>query len=321
MQDTQQGYVDQVLTNVFLSYPNDGFVAEDLFPTLPVPDLTGIAFQLDESHMVNPGSSERAAFARAKRISSNLTETAYGPLREHSLEEPISDLVARTYRTQVEPETIATNHVSGQLLVEKEIAVRDHVTNLNNYATPNKITLSGTSQWSNDASDIEGQIDTAREAVRIGCGHYPTQVTMTVPVRNRLRRHPAIKARLEGAVAITNAQRDAIIADIFQVEKLIIADAVMSDQATGALSGNKSRIWGDDVILQYVSGVKAINELTNGFLLRLNPATNQGNGSPLVGVDKWYEKEIKSTIVRASDFYLPWTVATAAGYIFKDVLA
>ncbi len=321
MQDTSQGYFDQVLTNVFLKYPQNGFVAEEIFPTLNVPDLTGVAFKLDDSHMVNPGSSERAGFARAKRITSNLTSVAYGPLREHSLEEAVSDLVMRTYRTATVPETIATNNVSGQLLVEKEIAVRDHVTNLANYATGNKITLTGTSQWSDDTSPIEKQIDAARDAVRMGCGFYPNQVTMSRPVRDRLRLHPAIKARLEGAVAVTNEQRDAIIADIFQVDKLIMADAIVSDQATGAIGGNKSRIWGDDVILQYVTAAPAIETLTNGYLLRLDPVNAQGNGSPLVGVDKWYEKEIKSTIVRASDFYLPWTVANTAAYLFKDVLA
>ncbi len=324
MQDTQQGYVDQILTSVFLGFHAGGFVADDIFPTLNVPDLTGIAFKMDESHMVNPGSSERAALARAKRISSNMTQVSYGPLREHSLEYPVTDLVARTYRTQIEPETIGTNIVSGQLQIEKEIAVRDQVVTLANYATSNRITLSSTAQWNdagNTAAMLEAQINTAREAVRMGCGNYPNQITFNKLVRDALRMHPLVQARLQGAVAITNEQRDAIIRDLFQVDRFLLADALITDQADGALSGNKTRIWGDDAVYQYVTPAPAIDTITHGYLLRLDPANAKGNGSPLVGVDKWYEKEIKATIIRANDFYLPWTVGNAAAYLWKDVLA
>lgn len=321
MQDETQVYKDQILTNLFLAYPNDGFIAESVLPTLNVPDITGIAFKLDEQHMVAPGSSERTGLSRANRVSFNLTDVSYGPLREHSLEIPVTDAVMRLYKAPLVPETNATNVVSGQLLIEKEKAVRDQVTTTSNYATGFYETLSGTSQFSHASSALESKITTARNKVKLGCGHYPNRAVTNSDVRDALRRHPEVLARLQGAVAVTNEQRDAIIRDILGVDELLIGTAVVSDQPSGkTLAGTKSWIWGDDLVLEYVAPVPALETLSLGYLLRLDPE-HTVEGSPLVGVDKWYEKAVKSTFIRATDFYLPWTVASTAGYLFKDVLA
>ncbi|HEY0109550.1 MAG TPA: hypothetical protein VGB67_07985 [Fibrella sp.] len=321
MQNERQVYVDKVLTNVMLGFPQQDFIAEQVFPTLNVPDLTGLAYKLDESHLRAPSDTTRAALARANRVGMNVTQVSYGPLVEHSLEIPVTDGVMRNYDAPLVPETNATNVVTGQLLIDKEILVRNAVTDVNNYAAANKITLTGANQWSDPTSPLETRVNTAREAVKMGCGSYPNQVVMNKLVRDTLRQHNEVKNRLVGAVAVTNEQRDTILRDIFQVERIIIGDAVSSDQAENSTAdGTKSRIWGDDVVMQYVTPAPAIETLTQGYLLRLNPKNATGNGSPLVGVDKWYEKEIKSTIIRATDFYVPWVFSQTAGYVFKDVL-
>lgn len=321
MQDANQVYRDQVLTSLFLAFPQDGFIAESVLPTLNVPDLTGIAFKLDEQHLVAPGSSERSGLARANRVSFNLTDVSYGPLREHSLEIPITDAVMRLYKAPLVPETNATNVVTGQLLIEKEIAVRDQVTTTANYASGFYETLSGASQFSHASSALETKITAARKKVKLGCGHYPNKAIMNSDVRDALRRHPEVLARLEGAVAVTNEQRDAILRDILQVDEILIGTAVESDQPSGSTTaGTKTWIWGDDLVLEYVTPAPAIETLSLGYLLRLDPE-HQTPGAPLIGVDKWYEQQIKSTFIRATDFYLPWTVANTAGYLFKDCLA
>jgi hypothetical protein len=141
MQDTALVYKDQILTNVFLKYPQQGFVAEELLPTLNVPDLTGVAFKLREEHLVAPIDSKRNGFARANRVDWSLDQVSYGPLQEHSLETGITDQVMRLYKAPLVPETRATGVVSGKLLIEKEIAVMQQVTTLANYPTANKTTL------------------------------------------------------------------------------------------------------------------------------------------------------------------------------------
>jgi hypothetical protein len=322
MQDTSQVYRDRILTNIFLAYPQQGFVAEQILPTLNVPDLTGIAFKLDESHLTVPVSSERAAFARANRVDFNLTSVSYGPLREHSLEIGITDQIMRLYREPLTPETNATNVVTGKLLIEKEIAVMSQVTTLANYATGNKTTLTGTAQFDNAASDPIAVATTARRAVKLGCGNDANVVVMNPDVRDALRNNAAVKGRIQYAAKLTRDELDAQIADLLGVDRIIVASATKSDSPEGSTtSGTKSFIWADDLVFAYVAPAPALEELSLGYLLRLSPDHSFGDPASFVGVDKWYEQQKKASFVRANDFYLPWTVANTAGYLVKDVLS
>jgi hypothetical protein len=321
MQDNAQVYRDQILTNVFLAYPQQGFIGEELLPTLSVPDLTGIAFKLDESHLTVPANSLRSGFSRANRVDFNLTTVSYGPLVEHSLEIGITDMIMRLYKEPLTPETNATNVVAGKLNNEKEIAIRDQLTTLANYPTSNKTTLAGAAQWSSDTSSPVADSIAARKAVKLGCGNDANVVAMNPDVRDRLRNHPEIKARIQYSTKLTKDELDAAIADVLGVERILVGSAVTSDQVEGAFSGTKNFIWGDDVVFAYVAPAPALEELSLGYLLRLNPEQAFNMDGSFIGVDKWYEQAKKSSFVRANDFYLPWTVANTAGYLLKDVLA
>lgn len=325
MQDVSQVYKDAILTNLFLGYQQQGFVAEQILPTLNVTDLTGLAFKLDESHLTPPGSSERTGYARANRVGFNLTMVNYGPLREHSLEIGVTDLIKRVYKDPLTPEANATNVVSSKLMIEKELAVRDQLTTLANYPSANKTTLSGTSQFDNPASDPVAVATVARRAVKLGCGHEPNVVVMNPDVRDALRNNAAVKARIQYAAKLTRAELDAQIADLLGVERIIVAESVVSNQAEDTTTdGTKSFIWADDMIFAYVTATPALEDLSLGYLLRLDPehpATNADGTSVFVGVDKWYEQDRKSTFIRANDFYLPWMVANTAGYLVKDCIS
>jgi hypothetical protein len=322
MQDTSQVYRDQILTNVFLQYPAKGFVAEELLPTLNVPDLTGVAFQLDESHLVAPVDSKRAAFARANRVSFNLKAASYGPLEEHTLEVGITDQIMALYKEPVTPETNATNVVTGKLLIEKEQAVMTQVTTAGNYNASNKVTLGAGSRFDEASGDPAAVASVARRAVKLGCGNEANVAVMNPDVRDALRNNAKVQARIQYSTKLSLEELDAQIADLLGVERIIVASAVTSNQVEGSTTeGTKSFIWPDSMVFAYVTNAPALEEISFGYLLRLSPEHNFNNPASFVGVDKWYEQQRKATFVRANDFYLPWTVAKDAGYLVTDCTA
>ena len=71
-------------------------------------------------------------------------------------------------------------------------------TTAGNYPTGNKVTLSGTSQWSDysGTSDPCADIETAKEAVRAKIGKRPNTVAMGAAVWAKLRLHPKIIDRI-----------------------------------------------------------------------------------------------------------------------------
>jgi hypothetical protein len=322
MQDTSQVYRDQILTNVFLQYPAKGFVADQILPTLNVPDLTGVAFQLDESHLVAPVDTKRAAFARANRVNFNLTATSYGPLEEHTLETGITDQIMALYKEPVTPETNATNVVANKLLIEKEQTVMTQLTTAGNYNASNKVTLANPNRFDEASGDPAAVAAVARRAILLGCGNVPNVVVMNPDVRDALRNNVNVKARIQYSTKLTLDELDAQIADLLGVERILVASAVTSNQTEGSTTaGTKSFIWPDSMVFAYVADAPALEEISFGYLLRLNPEHNFSNPASFVGVDKWYEQQRKSTFVRANDFYLPWTVAKDAGYLVTDCTA
>lgn len=314
MHNTRQVYRDALLTNVFLGYPSTGFIGTQILPTLQVPELTGIAWKLDESHLQTPVDSRRDGFARANRVDFNLTEKAYGPLVEHSLEIGITDRVMQRYAAPLVPETNATNNVSRRLEIEKEIAIRDFLTNASSYASSNKVTLAGASQFSDNSSDPVGVFQTARTAVHLGVGNSANVAAMGKAVYDRLINHPQLVDRIKYSARVSEAEMRSALADALGVDRILVGEAVTSNQVEGTTAdGTKSYIWGDNILLAYVTDAPALEELSLGYLLQL-----EGED---VGVDKWYEQERKSTFIRATDVYLPWDVSFKGGYLITDALA
>lgn len=310
MYDTKQGIRDEVLTNVLLAYPQTGFIAEEILPTVNVDALTGVAYKFDNSSQRTPESTEREGLARAQRVDFNLTEVAFGPLKEHSLEIGIPEQVMKRYKSPLAPETNATNNISKRLKVEKEVLVRDFITDAAKYPTSNKTILAGTAKFSDNASDPVGVFQTARTAVQLGCGNAANFAVVPQAVIDRLKVHPQLVDRIRYAARVSEAEMLSVIADIMGVQKIYVGSAVQNSAKEG-LADSRSFIWAKDVVFGYKSEVPAIEELSFGYLLQLEGETY---------VDKWYEQERKAQFIRANDFYLPWAVAYEAAYLVKDAL-
>lgn len=322
MQDTSQVYRDKVLTNLFLQYPTPDFVAEQILPTLEVPTITGVAFQLDESHLVAPVDTKRNAFARANRVNFNLTAASYGPLEEHSIETGITDQIKALYQEPLTPEMNATKVVSNKILIEKEQLVMTQVTTAANFNASNKVTLTNPNRFDEASGDPIAVAATARRAVKLGCGQYPNIVVMNPDVRDALRNNANVKNRIVYSTGLTLDDLDRQIADLLGVDKIVLAGGVTSNQVEGSTTvGTKSFIWPDSMLFAYVTDAPALEEISFGYILRLNPEQNFDNPASFVGIDKWYEQQRKATFVRANDFYYPWTVAKDAAYLVTDCTA
>lgn len=222
------------------------------------------------------------------------------------------------YQEPLTPETNATNVVTNKLLIEKEQTIFNQVTNTANYSSSNFTTLTAGNHF-DDGGDPIAVAQAARRAVKLGCGNQPNVAVMNPDVRDALRNNAAIKARIQYSAVLTMDELDKIIADVLGVERILLAQAVTTDQAEDStVDGNKTYIWDDSLVFAYVTDAPALETLSFGYNLRLNPDHNFTNPASFVGVDKWYEQQRKSSFVRANDFYLPWTVAKNAGYVVKD---
>lgn len=131
--------------------------------------------------------------------------------------------------------------------LDREIRVASMVFSAANYATANKTTLSGTSQWSAFAtSDPIGGLMGALDA----CVMRPNIMVIGNAVWTKLRQHPlVVKAVLGNSGDSGVASREAV-AGLLEIDQLIVGQGFVNTAKRGQ-TATLARAWGKHVALLY----------------------------------------------------------------------
>ena len=178
-----------------------------------------------------------------------------------------------------------------------------------NYPSGNKITLSGTSQFTDATSNPFTTIDNAKDAVRAKIAKRPNIAVLGAATYKAIKNHPLILDRIKVTDhAIVNPD---LLRQLLDLDELYIGDAVYSNDA-----GTFIDIWSDNMILAYVPKKQAnidrsVYEPSFAYTLRKK-------NYPIV--DR-YEESGKLEIVRSTDIFTAKIVGSDAGYLIKDTNA
>lgn len=167
MPSTRDVHVDQALTNVSINYKPVGFIADKVSPIIPVKNDSDKYYVWDRAEAFRAFDDLRAPGAEARMIDDNVSTATYSA-EEYSLKGKVTDRAKKNADSVLRLEISKTNRVKNALMLGREKRVAALFTTAANYASTNKVTKSGTSQW-NDASFAGNpitDIDTGIEAVR-----------------------------------------------------------------------------------------------------------------------------------------------------------
>ncbi len=298
--------VDPVLTELARGYTNAEYVAESLFPFVPVKKEAGKIPQFGKEAF-KIYNTERAIRAKSNRISPEGRSTIDYVLDEHDLEYPID------YRESEEDifslEEHATMVVTEGILLRREKIAADLAQELNNYPSGNKITLSGTSQWTDYTnSDPISNIKDGKEAIRSKIGRYPNVLLLGAQAYKALKDHPQLLERIKYSMkGILTAE---LMQEIFDIEKVVVGKAIYATDA-----GVFYDVWQDNAILAYVpqkeTEKRTVYEPAFGYTLRKE-------GKP--EIDK-YDEGGKLHVIRNTDIFTVKIVGAEAGYLIYNTNA
>ena len=305
------GRLEELRINAYLSevargYSNNAFVAQYLFPTIYSEKEKIDIFQFNKEAF-NIYDTERAIRANSNVISPQGFTKHTTTLTEHDLSYPID------YREEQEAEKVklqlhATNVVTNGLQLKHEKQCADLVQDPNNYANDNKIILSGTSCFSNDASDPIGVVDDAKDAVSKKIAQDPNTMIIGQDAWKSLKRHKQLKETLsDNEKKLVTLE---ILKQIFEVENIVIGKSIFADA-----SGNFVRIWGDNIVLAYVPNLGSSRteyDPSFAFTVRKKDALQ---------IDEYTKEGNKVKYIRATDIYTPFLVGAEAGYLISNVNA
>lgn len=311
---SQVRIIDPVLTNIAQGYKQPDFVGGSLFPQVPVSLRAGkiITFGKEDFMLYN---TARAPGENTKRIQFGYSGSNFA-LVDYSLEGAVPIEVYQEGANgangwSIDHMAMAIKKVSAIMALRLEKAQADLARTAGNYGSNNKVTLSGTSQWSDytGTSNPVTTVETAKEAIRAATGKRPNTLVMGAAVMAKLRAHPVIVDRLK-YTGRDVATAD-ILASLFGVDKVLVGDAIYSNDAGTAFTD----VWGKDVVLAYTetASLADMGTPTFGYTYNLN-------GYPIVE-QPYFDRNAKSWFVPVTRAEAPVIAGAGAGYLITNAVA
>lgn len=311
MTGAQARVVDPILTTVAQGYQNAEMVANYLFPVVPVEQRGGkiIQFGKEDFRAYNTG---RAPGTNTKRVQYGYLGNPFA-LESHSLEGavPFEIMQEANAVPGIDMGRIAVAKTQNIILLSSEVAAANIATNAANYGANNKVTLAGTSQWSDysGVSDPSKDIEAAKEQVRSQTGKRANTVLLSPKAFNAVKQHPKIIDRIK--FTSRDSVTTDLLATLWSVSRVVVGDAIYEDQTTGLLAD----VWGKDVVVAYTEiGTLADAGLPSyGYTYRLR-------GYPLVEVP-YMDRSAKLWAYPVNDERSPVLAASGAGFLIKGASA
>lgn len=303
---TTQVHIDTALTNVAIRYSNAAYIAERVFPAVPVAKQSDKYFVFAKADWFRDDAGPRAPGTRAPRIDYSLSTGNYLCV-ETAAAKQVPDEVVRNADAPLRPFIDATNFVTEKLLISQEREVLGNVfgTSWSSSATPSPT-------WDDDTSkpleDIETGINTVEQAI----GRMVNRAVVSRGVWRYLKNHPDIVDRIKGgatqgdpALVLVRA-----FAALIEIDDVLVSRAVYNSARDGA-TASISYIAGSHMWLGYVTPTPSIDSPTAGYVFQWK--TRQ--------INRYIEDQEHAQVVEALANWDTKITATDAGYLLKSAVS
>jgi len=301
------GRLEELRINAYLSqiargYTNNAFIAGALFPEIES-ELEKVDIFEFNKEAFSVYNTERAIRANSNVISPKGFTKKTTTLTEHDLAYPID------YREEEESKKVklqlhATNVVTEGLKLKHEKQCADLAQNPDNYPTGNKITLSGTSKFTDADSDPLGVIEDAKDAVASKIAQDPNTMFIGQETWKVLKRHDQLKGLISDNLNKIVTMN--FLKEIFEIPNIYIGKAVFVDE-----EGNFVKIWQDNIVLAYTANLSSRTEYDPAFAYTVKKKNS-------LYIDEYQKEGKKVKYIRATDIYTPFIVGPEAGYLISD---
>lgn len=303
MNSAQAQIVDVILTNVARGWQNGEFVGNALFPVVPVQQRSGKLIQFGKEHF-RRYKTRRAPGGTVATVEFGYEGLPYG-LNQHALngKVPIELLQDAQAVPGIDMGAQAINSVMAITRLELECQQAEKAQNAANYASSNKTTLSGSSQWSHADAKPAKAIRTAAQVIRSKIGRKPNILMLGSTVWEAVQENPSVIERVK-YIGLDSVTKE-LFANLCGVERVEVGEAVYVDDA-----GNFVDVWGKHAVLAYSAPVSVAAQGSPSF-----GYTYQMAGHPFAE-QAYYDNTKKSWLYPVTDEHSAEIVGADAGFLF-----
>ncbi len=260
-------HVDQHLSNVALDFKPRGFIADQIFPIVNVPNESGSYVIFDQANAFRQKDTSRSRGTAAKMTdyavsSGGFFVNKYGLADGMTIEDMQN---ADPIYVQGREEGMA-RRLTTDLMLDWDIRIANQVTNTSNVGTSSAVS-SGWTDYTN--SDPLGDIWSLMDNLHDATAYRPNVVVMgELAYRNFVRNFNVINKVNQtgiggGALPATQDQ----VARLLEVDKVLVGRGYKNTANQGQAK-DLSQIWGDNVLAYYAPDNASIDEPSFGYSFR-----------------------------------------------------
>lgn len=310
-------HIDAALSNISIAYRNENYVADLLFPRVPVDKMSDYYYIFTKDFWFRNSVQRRGPGARYAEGGMELSNTQYQCINK-GLSFPLPWQTVANQDSAINMEEAGAEWLADQFMLDREIALKAKIMDAS--AWTSSTTLSGTSQWSDYAnSDPIGDINTGMETVKKLIGRYPNVLFMNAEVWDKLKWHPDLLDIYKHTSAAVLTKE--MVAKVFDgIDKLIVGDAIYNSSDEGAtFSGGY--IWDKNAILLYVPPNPGLMVPSSGYTFIWKQDGMGGNGDYQIPIRREEERLRSRDILLADHAFDQKVVGADCGYEVINAVA
>jgi hypothetical protein len=305
--DARDLHVDQLLTNISIGYGNSSYIADQIFPVVPVDNQSGKYITYDQSHWFRNEALLRAPGTKSQRGGwTYSSDTFYCDRFSYGHE--IYDVDRANADAAYSLDREATEFVTDKILMQREVsaAAKFFTTGVWGLDRAGGTNFTAWSDYanSNPISDIAGWMDSVEAVI----GREPNTLVLGKQVWTQLKWHPDL---IDNIKYTQRAQLGTdLVASMFEVDRILIGRAIYtaSPEGTAEASVSYSRIWGKAALLLYVPTNPSMRTPASGYTFVWRRWPNA-----LQYVKRMRDEERETDIIECNSFYSQKVTGKAAG--------
>ena len=317
-------YVDKALTNAAVARKRNKFIAEEVFPVLPVGQQSGKVFTYDPNGEAYRASDDkRAPGTEARRADFEVNTDITYFAKNHALAAVVPDEELANADAGIRPLLDRTNFLLDKLDLVKEIALVSSLpTILSSY------TSSPTNKWDaytgGSAGDPIGDLLTAIQSVMTASGATPNRIALDSLVLKAIANHPDFIDRCKytmGPGAMQGAGPATLLGNLLSLDpedpiKVVVASGSVKNTAVEGQTASKSRVWGENVLI-YRYEPPQIGTSVLGVHVVWSAADGGAGGKRVM---RMRDEKAHGEWIEASTYYDQILLKSDAGYLYTNVL-
>lgn len=306
----QDVHVDQFLTTLSIAYRNDGYVGDQVLPSVPVEKRSGLYPIYGKEHLrqrddlVRPGSV-------APEWERTISRDQY-ICERHAQRQFVSDDERQESDQPLNPDMDTTEFLTEAVVNNREYAIVSFVTDPT--VVTQTVALSGTTQWSDYTNSVPlTNLRTAKSAVRLGVFREANTFTLSYDSSLVLADHPSTKEMLKftDPNLISSSGLPRIIRGLRVVEAGAFIDTAHDGQAATI-----STAFGKNALVHYTNPSPGLKTISFGYVFEAPDATSRVRG---IATLRYPILERHGDMLEVSTTYGMKLVAPLGGYLFTTV--